>query len=120
MKTEDEPISAATLAILLTLVDEERHGYAILKEVEGQPGSPSLGTGTLYAALQRLTSEGLIEESPGERPAEEDSRRRYYRITAQGREVARAEVLRMSRVVRLAQSKSLVPTAGLLSLEASS
>jgi DNA-binding PadR family transcriptional regulator len=115
----DGPLSPATLAILLTLVEEERHGYAILKEVEAQAGSPQLGTGTLYAALQRLTGEGLIEGSPGGRSPGEDSRRRYYRITARGREVARAEVLRMARVVRLAQAKSLIPAAGLRWLEAS-
>lgn len=108
----DESITTATLAILLALLDEARHGYAILKEVESQAGTPSLGTGTLYAALQRLAGEGLIETCPGRRSPGEDSRRRYYRITARGRETARAEVLRMARVVRLAQSKALIPAPG--------
>jgi len=115
-----DPLSPATLAILLTLVERPRHGYAILKEVEAQAGSPALGTGTLYAALQRLTSDGLIEAAPGARSPGEDRRRRYYRLTALGRETARAEVLRMARVVREAQAKSLVPAMGLLSPEASS
>jgi DNA-binding PadR family transcriptional regulator len=107
-RDEADPISPATLAILLALVEEARHGYAILKEVESQAESPPLGTGTLYAALQRLTGEGLIEDAPGVGAAGEDRRRRYYRITPRGVEVARAEVERMARVVRRAEMKSLV------------
>jgi PadR family transcriptional regulator, regulatory protein PadR len=101
------PLSPATMAILLALVEEAQHGYAILKAVEAQAHGPRLGTGTLYAALQRLTQEGVIEESAG-RPGE-DARRRHYRLTRYGRSVVRAEALRLARVVAVAQSKSLLP-----------
>jgi DNA-binding PadR family transcriptional regulator len=96
----------------LALADEERHGYGIMKEVEDRTGGEvRLGPGTLYGALKRLLSEGLIEES-GERPDPEldDQRRRYYQITDFGRRVAGAEAERLQDLVNTARARKLLPT----------
>jgi DNA-binding PadR family transcriptional regulator len=104
------PLPAMTFHILLALQDEERHGYAIMKEVAEQTGdSVRLGPGTLYGTLKRLREAGLVEES-GERadPAIDDERRRYYRLTKLGVAVARADAKRMEAMVRAAQRKRLL------------
>jgi DNA-binding PadR family transcriptional regulator len=108
---EADPLSHATLAILLALAEGQQHGYAILKAVETQPEAPRLGAGTLYAALQRLMQDGFIEESQTKPSKSEDQRRRYYRITAAGRAAARGELLRLSRIVASAESRSLLGRA---------
>jgi len=97
------------LHILLALADEERHGYGIMKEVEGRTrGEVRLGPGTLYGAIKRMLAEGLVEES-AERPDPEldDQRRRYYRITGFGRRVVGAEVERLAVLVRAARAKNV-------------
>lgn len=104
------PLTPATFQILLTLVDGERHGYAIMGEVaERTEGAVRLGPGTLYGSLKRLLDAGLVEES-GERADSEldDERRRYYRITRFGIAVARAEALRLEALVRTARQKRLI------------
>ena len=104
------PLTAALFQVLLALADGEKHGYAILKEVAAQSGGEvRLSTGTLYGIIKRLLAEGLIVESR-HRPAAEfdDQRRRYYRLSDSGREVARAEALRMEKVVATARAKRLV------------
>jgi len=87
------PLTPATFHILLAIVDEERHGYAIMQEVaERTEGSMKLGPGTLYGSLKRLLEQGMVEESDERAdPALDDERRRYYRITKYGLAVARAE-----------------------------
>ncbi|HEX2091339.1 MAG TPA: PadR family transcriptional regulator [Longimicrobiaceae bacterium] len=104
------PLTPATFHILLSLVDEERHGYGIMREVEERTGGElRLGPGTLYGSLKRMLGEGLVEEA-GERPdpGMDDERRRYYRITSLGRTVASAEARRLASLVRLARSKRLI------------
>src|SRR5919199_3366251 len=101
------PLTPAVLHILLALADEERHGYGIMKEVEGRSGGEMrLGPGTLYGAIKRMLADGLVEESH-ERPDPEldDQRRRYYRITGFGREVAGAEAARLEELVSAARAK---------------
>ena len=96
--------------VLLALADGEKHGYAILKEVARRTeGKVRLSAGTLYGNLARLESAGLIAES-GERPAIalDDERRRYYKLTKFGREVAVAEARRMEEVVAQAHAKNLL------------
>jgi DNA-binding PadR family transcriptional regulator len=110
---EAEPLSPATLAILLALADGQQHGYAILKAVATQPEAPRLGAGTLYAALQRLMEDGWIEGSQTKPSKSEDQRRRYYRITPSGRATARSELLRLSRIVASEESRSLLGKAWL-------
>ncbi|HZD06014.1 MAG TPA: PadR family transcriptional regulator, partial [Longimicrobiales bacterium] len=104
------PLTPLTMAILLALADGDRHGYALMKDVEAQTeGGLRPGTGSLYAALQRLMDDGLIDESPRELAPDEDPRRRFYRLTEEGQAVARAEAERMMRVLALARSRSLGP-----------
>jgi DNA-binding PadR family transcriptional regulator len=99
------PLTPLSLAVLLALTGEDRHGYALMKEIERQSeGRIKPGTGTLYAALQRMLEEGTIDLSAREPRKGEDARRRYYAITPLGRAVARAEVARLARVVQDAQA----------------
>ena len=96
-----------TYDILLALTDADRHGYGIIKEIEGAGGAPP-STGALYLALQRMEGAGLIEEAP-ERPVDDDdARRRYYRITRRGREAAEQESLRLATLVATARSKGVL------------
>jgi DNA-binding PadR family transcriptional regulator len=106
------PLTAPVFHILLALADRERHGYAIIKEVEVlTEGKVRLSTGTLYAAIRRLLDGGLIEETEERpHPALDDERRRYYRLTPFGEEVARAEVSRMVHLTGVALDKKLVST----------
>ena len=104
------PLPVSEFQILLALADEERHGYAIRREVaERTDGDVQLGPGTLYGSIKRMVNSGLIAESD-ERPDPEldDERRRYYRITPLGRKVAVAEARRMERLVRIARAKRLL------------
>lgn len=104
------PLRPAVLHILLGLADGERHGYGIMREVEGRTGGEvRLGPGTLYGSIKRMLADGLIEESD-ERPDPEmdDQRRRYYRITDFGRRVAGAEAERLRSLVVTAREKKLL------------
>ena len=103
------PLAPASFHILLALADEDRHGYAILLEVERRTGGEvRLSAATLYRSIQRLLEDGLIEELR-ERPAPEldDERRRYYRLTPRGEAAARAETDRLAKLVRLARSAGI-------------
>ncbi|MBY0503794.1 MAG: PadR family transcriptional regulator [Bryobacteraceae bacterium] len=98
------PLPPAAFHILISLGDRDRHGYAILQDVaERTGGAFSLGPATLYTNIKRLLSQGLIEEISA-RPALDDERRRYYRITRFGRRVARAELDRLESAVRQAKA----------------
>lgn len=101
------PLPVATLHILLAVADADRHGYAIIQEVAARTGGEvTLSAGTLYRSIQRMVELDLLEETD-DRPAADDERRRYYRITPFGREVARAEVDRLQALVKLARSFGL-------------
>jgi DNA-binding PadR family transcriptional regulator len=105
------PLPAATLHILMALAEDDRHGYGIIQDVAARTdGALRLSAGTLYRSIQRMLEQGLLVETR-ERPApdEDDERRRYYRITAFGTAVARAEVLRLTRLVRLARASGFSP-----------
>jgi DNA-binding PadR family transcriptional regulator len=105
------PLPPATFHILMSLAEEERHGYAIIKDVEASTdGELRLSPGTLYRSIQRMLEEGLIVES-NRRPARalDDERRRYYRITPQGIAAARAELRRLAQLVRLGRERGLKP-----------
>jgi len=94
------PLAPATLHILLSLAGEPMHGYGIMQEVLRQSaGRYKLGPGTLYDNLQRLMKQSLVEEVTG--PAEEEnSRRRYYRLSSLGRGVLSQEIARLEDVVQ--------------------
>ena len=105
------PLPPATLHILLALADGERHGYAIIQDVEARTdGELRLSSGTLYRSIARMVEQGLITEVQRKRRiSASDARRRYYRITSFGAAVARAEVRRLSQFVRHAVARGLTP-----------
>ncbi|MBC8166258.1 MAG: helix-turn-helix transcriptional regulator [Bryobacteraceae bacterium] len=105
------PMQGAEFHILLSLAGENRHGYAIIQDVEGRSeGAVRLSAGTLYRTVQRLLENGLIAEMD-ERPDpdEDDQRRRYYRITELGLAAARAEAGRLQGLVKMARNCGLTP-----------
>jgi DNA-binding PadR family transcriptional regulator len=104
------PVPVSEFQILLALADEERHGYAIMREVTARTnGQVQLGPGTLYGSIKRMVNAGLIAESDDRPDADlDDERRRYYRITPVGRQVAIAEARRMERLVGIARAKRLL------------
>ena len=105
------PLPPAAFHILMSLAEEERHGYAIIKDVEASTeGELRLSPGTLYRSIQRMLEEGLLVES-NRRPARalDDERRRYYRITPLGIATARAELRRLTQLVRLGKERGLKP-----------
>jgi DNA-binding PadR family transcriptional regulator len=104
------PLTPAMFHILLALADGEKHGYAVLKEVARRTDNKvRLSAGTLYGNLARLESGGLIAESD-RRPdvVLDDERRRYYRLTEFGREVAVADAKRMEEALLQARAKKLL------------
>lgn len=108
------PLTPPVLHLLLALADGDKHGYAIMKDVaQRTENKVRLSAGTLYGIISRLLAEGMIlevRERPA--PALDDERRRYYRLTAFGREVAIAEAERMEKVLAMARSKRLLARAG--------
>ncbi len=113
MKTPDEiaqPLTPAVFQVLLSLAEGDKHGYAILKDVEDHSGGDvRLSTGTLYAIMKRLLAEGLIQELRNRPPAyQDDQRRRYYRLTPRGRDVAVAEAERMEKLIARARDTKLI------------
>jgi DNA-binding PadR family transcriptional regulator len=103
------PLSRTAMHVLLAIGPEERHGYAIMREIARMTeGATQLGPGGVYTTIRHLLDDGLIEESD-ERPDVEldDQRRRYYRLTGLGRAVATAEVRRLETLVRAARPWAL-------------
>ena len=105
------PLSESVFQIMLSLVDRDRHGYGIIKEVEGRTdGRISLAPGTLYGAIKRLRHQRLIAEVEEKADAEPgDERRRYYTLTGLGQRVVRAEAARIADLARQAAAKQLLP-----------
>jgi len=104
------PVTPAEFYILLALAQEDRHGYAIMRQVEADSGSAvRLGPGTLYTAIRRLLDYGYIREVESRvDPGLDDARRKYYRLTAAGRTVAAAEAGRLAGLVKLARARQLI------------
>jgi DNA-binding PadR family transcriptional regulator len=101
-------VSDQLFHILLSMIDEPKHGYAIIQEVEGRTkGGLRLGASTLYSAIKRIRARGWVEEvaAPG---TGEDPRRRYYGLTRVGRRVVRDEARRLEELVRHARAKDLL------------
>jgi DNA-binding PadR family transcriptional regulator len=104
------PLPPATFHILLAVLNGERHGYAIIQDVEARTdGELRMSAGTLYRSVARMVEQGLISEVAKRRSVADDERRRYYRITPYGTAVARAEMRRLSQLVRLARASGLTP-----------
>ena len=107
-KQKLSPLPAAAFHILVSLVDEDLHGYEIMRRVEEQTGGRTrLGPGTLYSSIQALLEAGFISEVTSDDGAS-DERRRYYRLTAAGKKASREEAERMADLLRLARSKKIL------------
>src|SRR5580692_1598802 len=110
MSNSQAGLTPAVFNVLLALADGDKHGYAILKEVAAHTaGEVQLSTGTLYGIIKRLLEDGLVVEVTG-RPGIplDDQRRRYYRLTADGRSVAVEEARRLEKLLARARSKRLI------------
>jgi len=105
-----QPVTPAVFHILLALAAGESHGYGIMRDVERiTQGTTRLGPGTLYRSIQRMLIDGLIEELGIALDDEsDDDRRRYYRLTAKGAAVARAEGQRLADLVEVARRRKLI------------
>ena len=103
------PLTPAVVHVLLSLAGGDRHGYAILKDVQRQSGSRlRFGPGTIYGTLQRLMEAGWVEEASAPAAAT-DERRRYYRITRTGREALRSEIDRLGVLLDVARAHRIEP-----------
>ena len=103
------PLSPRSFYVLLSLAEEERHGYAISKAVESMTGGTvKLMPGTLYPIVRQMLVDGWILELAGDGG---DARRRRYKLSARGRRIAQAEARRHDDLVRMARSLKLLPAA---------
>jgi DNA-binding PadR family transcriptional regulator len=101
-----EALTPLSAAILFALAGGASHGYAIIKEIEqATAGEMCPRTGSMYLALHRLVDDGFIEETEGRG---DDERRRYYRLTTEGRAAARSEAERLAQLVRMASARKLI------------
>ncbi len=110
--TQRRPMSAQVFQILLAVSDKQLHGYAIIRDVKRRTdGKVTLTASTLYSAIKRMLTEGLIEESE-ERPVAEldDERRRYYGITDEGMLVLRREAEWLELLTNMARDKQVLET----------
>ena len=106
-------MAPAVFHILIALADQPRHGYGIMLDVADRTGGKvKMSPGTLYGSIKQMLEDGLIEEID-ERPATgDDERRRYYRLTRDGRDAAQQEMARMTAMLRQAHVTSLRPDEG--------
>jgi DNA-binding PadR family transcriptional regulator len=109
-KRKLDPLPAAAFQIMLSLADGDLHGYAIMRQVEEQTGGRlRLGPGTLYGSIQALLQGKLIEEVyRSEETEDRQERRRYYKLTAAGRKLARSEAEKMADVLRVARARKIL------------
>jgi DNA-binding PadR family transcriptional regulator len=109
-KRKLDPLPSAAFHILLSLADEDLHGYGIMRQVEEQTGGRMrLGPGTLYSSIQSLLEEKLIDEVDLREDVKlGQERRRYYRLTAAGRKLARSEAERLADLLRVARTKKIL------------
>lgn len=100
------PLSVPVFQILLSLAEQDRHGYGIIGDVRARSRDEVvLSTSTLYGAIKRMMRDGLVERSDMRPDPElDDERRRYYRITDFGREVASCEAQRISRLAEIVRN----------------
>lgn len=102
------PLSPAVFHILLALADEDHHGYAIMRDIEDRTdGVVKVGPGMLYGSIKWLVADGFIEEAAAKGKAE-DERRKYYRLTANGRGLLKAEASRLEAAVGLARRRRVL------------
>ena len=103
--TQFLPLPQAQFHVLVALTEGERHGYAIMQSVEeSSSGLVRMGPATLYGTLKRVCDSGLAEELAQRPDPDGDQRRRYYRLTALGREVCLAESDRLDDLITRSRS----------------
>jgi len=109
-KRKLDPLPSAAFHILLSLAEEDLHGYGIMRQVAEQTGGRMrLGPGTLYSSIQSLLEEKFIEELDQREDSElGQERRRYYRLTSAGRKLARAEADRLAGFLRVARTRKIL------------
>jgi len=105
------PLPTAVFHILVALADRDRHGYSIMQDVAARTDRKvRLSAGTLYSAIARMLEQGLIEElRENPDPDSDDERRRHYRVTRLGRDVALAEARRLQDMLSQARATGLIP-----------
>ena len=104
-----KPLTPAVFHILLALAKEEKHGYEIMKTVrEDSGGKVKMGNGTLYGSLKRMLADGLIEDA-GNKAGDDDTRRKYYRLTKVGRKTLQAETERYLNTARVIKNYRFAP-----------
>ena len=110
--TDGLPLHPKDFLILLALAAGDRHGYGLILDLEDlSDGRIRIDPANLYRSIKKLVRDGLVVDA-GRRPAEDDQRRRYYAITAEGRRVATAEASRLERLTAVARSRQLIPDPG--------
>ena len=103
-------MAPAVFQILIALADQPLHGYGIMLDIaERSDGKVKLSPGTLYGSIKQMLEDGLIEEV-ARRPADDDERRRYYRITPHGTAIAKAETRRLGQLVKMARAVGFAPS----------
>jgi DNA-binding PadR family transcriptional regulator len=108
-----QPLKPLVFQVLLALVDGERHGWALVRDVQQRGGFDRIMPGNFYRTLRGILADGLIEEAPGrEEPTEDDERRRYFRLTARGADAAAAEARRLEALVIESRAKRLLTKRG--------
>ncbi len=104
------PLANLGFNVLVALAAEDRHGYGIIKDIEERTqGMISIRSGALYTTIQRLLETGFVEPAPTPGDSDGDARRKYYRITPLGRQVATLEAARLGELVDAARQRRLVP-----------
>jgi DNA-binding PadR family transcriptional regulator len=99
--------------VLLALVDGERHGWSLVREIQQRDDFDLIMPGNFYRTLRGMLADGLIEEVPGRAKAEaDDERRRYFRLTAAGAGAAAAEARRLEALVVESRAKRLLTKRG--------
>ena len=108
-----QPLKPLVFQVLLALVDGERHGWALVRDVQQRGGFDRIMPGNFYRTLRAMLADGLIEEAPGREDAtEDDERRRYFRLTPLGAGAAAAEARRLEALVAESRAKRLLTKRG--------
>src|SRR2546428_13765840 len=117
-KQKLNPLPAAAFQILMSLADDDLHGYEIMRRVEEQTdGRTRIGPGTLYSSIQALLDAGFVAEVASRSNEDlNDERRRYYRMTAAGRKAARDEAERLADELRGARPQNTLTAGNVLTI----
>lgn len=103
------PLTPAVFHILLALAKGDKHGYEIMKQVkQDSHHRVKMGNGTLYGSIKRMLADGLVEDA-GDRAGDDDTRRKYYKLTKLGRQALHAEMARYIETTQVIKNYNLVP-----------